>query len=183
MRRGTWLMAILALAVLAGIVPARSAGSELLTFSFCTGDGRLQIFDNGPLADDISLFGDIGCLPEGATRSVPMHVEAIIGASTVGTAGACGGDGTEAPLEKLRMRMKMTVTYKGRTHIAIRTWAGHSTGDFPGSNIVGQVRDPAGLVNLGLGKFRLEPFATFYCAQDFSYIRLWNIVMGPSPGL
>jgi len=75
------------------------------------------------------------------------------------------------------------VRYEGKTYTAVRTWLGHSTGNFPGSNIQGQVRDPVGLVNLGLGRFRLEPFATFYCAQDFSYIRLWDIVLGPSPGL
>jgi hypothetical protein len=178
MLRRMLLLAIIAVVGLAGVVPARSAGPKLVTIHFCTGDGRLQIFDLGPVADDINLNGDIGCQVEGSTGSYPMHVEAIIGASTVAAAGDCGPNGV-GPLTGLRMRMKMTLKYEGNIYRAIRTWTGKSAGDFPGSNIDGNVRDPIGVVKLG--RFRLEPFPGWYCSSYFSYIRLWGVLMAPSP--
>lgn len=180
MRRGIVALSIMTLVVAAGIGPARSERPKLLKFDYCTGDGRLQIFDLGPVGDDIYINGDIGCLQAGSGYSHPMHVEAIIGASTVATAGDCGPNGTAGPLTNLRMRVKMTLSYAGKTYTAVRAWTGQSSGNFPGSNINGRVRDPIGVV--ALGSFRLEPFPSFYCAFDFSYIRLWDVVMGPAPG-
>ena len=180
MRRRAWALIVLALVGLAGIIPARGEQPVLVTFSFCTGDGPLQIFDTGPVADDIFLLGDIGCLVEGGSNSaIPVHVETVIGASTVATAGDCGGGGL-GQLTGLRMRVKMTFRYKGRNYTAVRTWTGRSSGDFPGSNINGLVRDAVGVAKLG--RFRLEPFPGWYCSYQESYIRLWNVVIGPAPG-
>ena len=182
MRRARWLLpAVMAVVVLAGIVPAHSARPKLLTLSFCTGDGRLQIIDFGAVGDDVWFLGRVGCLIAGGDgQAYPVDVEAIPTVSTVGYAGACT-DGIEAPLEKLRMRVKLTLTMGKKTYTSVRTLSGGSDGNFPGSNINGRVTDPTGYV--GMGRFRFEPFASWYCASDFSYLRLYDVVFGPAAGL
>ena len=167
------------LVLAAGMLPARSLPG-IITFAFCNGDGNMQIFGWTP-QDDVWLQADIGCSQNGGPSTVPMHIETIIGASTVGAAGGCGEDGVEGPLKFLRLRTTMTIQYAGQKHTALRTWTGNSTGTFPGSWIVGKVRDPSGTV--ALGDFRLEFFPGWYCAYGGVYVRLWNLQIGPSPGL
>lgn len=179
MRRVGVLLAILAVVGSAGSVPAQSGAPGLIKLSFCTGDGNLQIFGDLQIVDDIYFYGDVGCVVEGGSGyAYPMHVETIIFASTVGPAGACGPTGVEAPLQNLRMRVKMTLTLEGKTYTAVRTLHGSSSGDFPGSTIDGKVRDPVGVV--ALGSFRFEPFPGFYCAHHPSYLRLWDVVLAPT---
>ncbi len=180
MRRKGLLLAVMLMVGTAGMVPARSGPGGFLTFDYCTGDGFMQIFSytgSTPI-DDVFLVGDVGCYRNG--HAYPVHIDTIPAASTVGAAGGCGPDGVEAPLKGLRLRTKMVLTYGGKKYNVVRTWTGSSTGDFPGSNIAGRVRDPSGVV--ALGRFRFEPNPSFYCAYDLVSIRMWDIVVGPSPG-
>lgn len=175
MRRQMLLVAAVLLA-LAVVTPARSE-SALLTFNYCTGDGYFQLYATAHVAD-VDLHGDVGCYRNG--RSHPMDIDTNPALGTIGDAGGCGEDGVVGPLKNLRMPVHMILTYNNKKYSLLRTWMGDSIGDFPGSNIVGQVRDPTGAVKLG--QFRLEFYPSFYCTRDLVSIRLWNIVVGPSPG-
>ena len=181
MRKRLVMPAVMLLAVMAGIVPATGAG-PVQRYSYCSGDGYIQILgDISSGTDDVWLRGHVGCSLNPGNWSWPMDIETILGTSTVGAAGACGADGVEGPLKDLRLRTTMKLTEGTKTHTAVRTWWGYSTGNFPGSNITGTVRDPSGAVVMG--GFRLEFYPDFYCAYDLVSIRMWDVAIGPSPGL
>jgi hypothetical protein len=176
---------LLALVVASGVlVPYSARAGVVTTLRFCTGDGYVNTYrmadgETWNITDAFYLEARVFCTEAG--RSYTIDVRGLDG-SISGT-GECAG-GTGSGDIEVRGDVRLTVMEAGKKpRSVVRSLGGRSEAPIPGGSISGRVGAPGAGGVPELGRFRIEPFESYYdCYRSFQILRFYDLMIGPSPG-